>query len=155
MMAVQEAAAEAELDFRPTLRKGRHILYLKDSTAIEDFLVSIGAQNAAFDVMNTKIMNDFRNSVNRQVNCDTANIKKQLATSQKYIEAIRWLMETGKLEILPEELRTTAKLRMENDQLSLSDLAKLTNPPVTKSGMKHRLEKILSFAAEARETKQN
>ena len=150
MAAVLEAAGEMGLDFRPTTRRGRQVLYLKDSTAIEDFLVSIGAQNAAFDVMNTKIMNDFRNSVNRQVNCDTANIKKQLATSQKYIEAIRYLMESGKLETLPEELRTTAKLRMEHNQLSLSDLAKLTNPPVTKSGMKHRLEKILSFADEAR-----
>ncbi len=140
------------LDFRTTERKGRQILYLKDSTAIEDFLVSIGAQNAAFDVMNTKIMNEFRNSVNRQVNCDTANIKKQLATSQKYIEAIRYLMETGKLETLPEELRNTAKLRMEHNQLSLSDLAKLTSPPVTKSGMKHRLEKILSYADETRGT---
>ena len=102
--------------------------------------------------MNTKIMNEFRNSVNRQVNCDTANIKKQLATSQKYIEAIRYLIESGKLETMPEELRTTAKLRLEHDQLSLSDLAKLTNPPVTKSGMKHRLEKILSFAEEVRGT---
>ena len=150
--AALEAFGEMGLDFRPAVRKGRFILYLKDSTAIEDFLVSIGAQNAAFDVMNTKIMNEFRNSVNRQVNCDTANIKKQLATSQKYIEAIRYLIESGKLETMPEELRTTAKLRLEHDQLSLSDLAKLTNPPVTKSGMKHRLEKILSFAEEVRGT---
>ena len=61
-------------------------------------------------------------------------------------------IESGKLETMPEELRTTAKLRLEHDQLSLSDLAKLTNPPVTKSGMKHRLEKILSFAEEVRGT---
>ena len=141
---------ESGFEFRQTERRGRHILYIKDSTAIEDFLVFIGAQNAAFDVMNSKIMNEFRNSVNRQVNCDTANIKKQLATSQKYIEAIRYLTETGKLETLSEELRSTAKLRVEHDQLSLSDLAKLTNPPVTMSGLKHRLEKILSCADEIR-----
>ena len=152
--AVLEILTEMGLDFRPAERRGRQVLYLKDSTAIEDFLVSIGAQNAAFDVMNTKIMNEFRNSVNRQVNCDTANIKKQLATSQKYIEAIRYLMDTGKFDSLPEELRSTARLRMENDQLSLSDLAKLTNPPVSKSGIKHRLEKILSHAEELRGTEE-
>jgi len=153
--AVLTILTDMGLDFRPAERKGRQVLYLKDSTAIEDFLVSIGAQNAAFDVMNTKIMNEFRNSVNRQVNCDTANIKKQLATSRKYIEAITYLTETGKLETLPEELRTTAKLRMEHNQLSLSDLAKLTNPPVTKSGMKHRLEKILSCADDIRAAEEN
>ena len=151
---VSEILGEMGFDFRQTVRRGRYILYIKDSTAIEDFLVFIGAQNAAFDVMNSKIMNEFRNSVNRQVNCDTANIKKQLATSQKYIEAIRYLTETGKLETLSEELRNTAKLRVEHDQLSLSDLARLTNPPVTKSGLKHRLEKILSCADEVRAEEQ-
>ena len=68
---------------------------------------------------------------------------------------ITYLTETGKLETLPEELRTTAKLRMEHNQLSLSDLAKLTNPPVTKSGMKHRLEKILSCADDIRAAEEN
>ena len=148
--AAEEILLSMGFDFRRTMRRAKHVLYMKDSASIEDFLASIGASSAAFDVMNSKIVREFRNSVNRQVNCDTANIKKQLATSQKYIEAIRYLTDTGKLETLPEELRVTAKLRMEHNQLSLSDLAKLTNPPVTKSGMKHRLEKILSYADDVR-----
>jgi len=144
--AVLTILTDMGLDFRPAERKGRQVLYLKDSTAIEDFLVSIGAQNAAFDVMNTKIMNEFRNSVNRQVNCDTANIEKQLKAAGKYIAAIESLTESGKLDTLSAELKEAARLRMEHKQMPLAELSALTNPPVSKSGMKHRLEKLLAIA---------
>lgn len=144
--AVCDIISSFGFDFRKTLRRGRFVMYLKESSAIEDFLVFVGAQNAAFDVMNSKIVHEFRNSVNRQVNCDTANIEKQLASVKKYTEAIKSLNESGKIEALPKELRETAQLRIENEQLSLADLGKLLNPPVTKSGVRHRLEKILDFA---------
>lgn len=149
--AVEELLNEIGFDFRRTIRRikngnEKYVLYLKDSSAIEDFLVAIGASSAAFEVMNTKIVNEFRNSVNRQVNCDTANIEKQLAAGKKYIEAIGFLMDSGKIEALSDELRETARIRYENEQLSLADLGKMFDPPVSKSGIRHRLERILTFA---------
>ncbi len=146
--AVEEILHEMALSFRRTTRGDKHVLYIKDSDSIEEFLVTIGASGAAFDLMNEKIVRDFRNGVNRQVNCDTANIGKQLAAGKKYIEAIEKLKESNKIDALPEELRETARLRLENDQLSLTDLGKLFSPTVSKSGMRHRLERILRFAEE-------
>ena len=126
-------------------RKGKPILYYKKSDDIEDFLAYIGASVAAFDMMNARIVKDFRNSVNRQVNCDTANIGKQLEASQKYIEAINALNESGNMNKLPENLRKTAILRVENSQLSLAELGHICEPQVSKSGMKHRMEKIYEY----------
>ena len=141
-----EALSESGFDFRRSTRRDKHVLYIKNSTDIEDFLVYIGASGAAFELMNSKIMHEFNNSVNRQVNCDTANIEKQLGSAKKYIDAIRWLDECGKIDSLSPELKETARLRVENDQLSLADLGGLINPPVSKSGMRHRLDRILAAA---------
>ena len=123
------------------------ILYYKSTADMEDFLAYIGASGAAFDIMNTKIVKEFRNSVNRQVNCDTANIEKQVEASKKYIEAIRLLLDTGAITKLPESLQQTARLRLEHDQVSLTELGNLCEPRVSKSGMKHRMEKLLEYAA--------
>ena len=148
---LHQILSDVGLDFRETMRAGKYVLYIKDSAAIEDFLVFIGAQAAAFELMNKKIEREFRNSVNRQVNCDTANIEKQLASAKKYIEAVQYLIDNGSIDRLSPELKNTALLRMENEQLNLADLGQLVNPPVSKSGMKHRLEKILAFANEEKE----
>jgi len=126
------------------------IVYYKSSADMEDFLAYIGASTAAFDIMNAKIVKEFRNSVNRQVNCDTANIEKQLEASKKYVEAIRYLTETGAVSKLPETLQQTARLRLENEQVSLAELGNLCEPKVSKSGMKHRMEKLLEYAESIR-----
>lgn len=146
---VLELIADTGFDFKPSVRKNKFILYVKDSVVIEDFLVYIGASAAAFDVMNSKIVHEFRNSVNRQVNCDTANIEKQLQAVKKYTDAIGALIDSGKIDSLPADLKETALLRIENDQLSLTDLGKLMNPPVSKSGVRHRLERIIELAEKA------
>lgn len=145
-LAMHEILMECGFSFGTSVRRGKYVIYMKDSTAIEDFLVFIGAQTAAFDVMNSKIVREFRNSVNRQVNCDTANIEKQLKAAGKYIAAIESLTESGKLDTLSAELKEAARLRMEHKQMPLAELSALTNPPVSKSGMKHRLEKLLAIA---------
>jgi len=162
---VQNAAAalltEAGFDMHASVRRsasGREtwILYYKSTAEMEDFLAYIGASGAAFDIMNAKIVKEFRNSVNRQVNCDTANIEKQVEASKKYIEAIRLLIDTGAITKLPEALQKTARLRLEYDQVSLTELGNLCEPKVSKSGMKHRMEKLLEYAvslqAEAEDT---
>ncbi|MBE6626176.1 MAG: DNA-binding protein WhiA [Ruminococcaceae bacterium] len=144
--SVMEMLLDTGFEFRPSVRKNKYIMYVKDSAVIEDFLVYMGAHGAAFDVMNSKIVHEFRNSVNRQVNCDTANIEKQLQAVKKYTDAISALIDSGKIDSLPADLKETAMLRIENDQLSLTDLGKLMNPPVSKSGVRHRLERILELA---------
>ncbi len=154
--AANDILQRAGLMLHPSVRhcaNGREkwLLYYKSSSDIEDFLATVGASGAVFDLMNTKIVKEFRNSVNRQVNCDTANIGKQLEASKKYIEAIHYLLHTGTMNRLPESLRETAKLRLENDQLSLAELGNLCEPKVSKSGMKHRMEKLLGFARHLQE----
>ncbi len=149
--AVQKILAEAGHTFKMTTRRDKFVLYIKESSMIEDFLVYIGASGAAFDIMNTKIMHEFRNSVNRQVNCDTANISKQLAAVKKVKSAVELLVKLGKYDTLQPELKEAARLRIDNEQLSIADIGKLANPPITKSGMKHRLEKILTIANDSDE----
>lgn len=148
---LQEILADAGFDFRKSTRKSRFVLYVKDHALIEDFLISLGAQTAAFDLMNSKIRHEFLGGVNRLVNCDTANLKKQVEAGRKYSEAIRYLSDCGKLETLPADLRETAALRLENDQVSLTELGQLSSPPVSKSGIRHRLERILAAAQALRE----
>ena len=152
--------AEAELvtsvltaaGFAPgsTARRGRSILYYKNSETIGDILAYIGAVSAAFDIMNSRIVKDVRNNVNRLVNCDTANIGKALSASHKYIDAIEFLESSGAMAALPEELREAAELRRTYTQASLGELAGRCCPPITKSGMKHRLERLLAAADEVR-----
>lgn len=148
--SVRKVLSDCGFTFHEGMRLEKYLLYVKSSSEIEDFLMFIGARNAAFDIMNLKIEREFRNSVNRQVNCDTANIEKQLESVKKYTDAIGYLIESGGIARLPDELRKTAMLRYENDQLSLAELGQLAEPAVSKSGMKHRLEKIFAAANEMR-----
>lgn len=127
-------------------RKKQYIFYLKDGEAIADLLAYIGANNAAFDFMNSRIKKEFRNTVNRQVNCDTANIEKTLLASERQIAVIRRMEETGVINRLPESLRETALLRVRYEQMPLKELGEVHEPPITKSGVNHRLSKIMAFA---------
>lgn len=129
-------------------RKDKFIVYFKDSDTISDILAYIGATTSAFEIMNEKIVKDVRNNANRLVNCDTANIGKAISASQKYIEAIEYIKSREALSTLPSEIREAAELRYTHTQASLNELANKCQPPITKSGMKHRLEKILSYAEE-------
>ncbi len=127
-------------------RSGSFVTYFKQSRQIEDFLTFIGAPVAAMEVMSTKVEKDLRNSVNRRLNCDTANVDKAVAAAQGQLEAIRKLQAAGRLERLPDKLRQTAQLRLENPEMSLSELADVFDPAVTRSCLNHRLRKLLELA---------
>lgn len=129
-------------------RSGSYMIYFKQSEYIEDFLTFTGASVGAMELMSTKVEKDLRNSVNRRVNCDTANLEKAVDAAQIQLEAIRRLRSAGKLEALPEKLYDTAKLRMANPEATLAELAQLFDPPVTRSCLNHRLRKLVSTAAE-------
>lgn len=130
---------------RPGRRGERYLLYLKNSGEIEDFLARTGATHAAFDLMNAKIVREVRGNANRQMNCDMANITKSLAAARQYTDVIEEMFQKGQEIRLPKELRETAKLRCENPQSSMTELGQLHSPPISKSGVKHRLDKILQF----------
>lgn len=127
-------------------RNGSFVTYFKQSDQIEDFLTLIGAPVAAMNIMSAKLEKDLRNSVNRRLNCDSANLDKAVEAAQEQMEAIRKLMAAGLLEQLPDKLQLTAGLRLENPELTLSELAEEFDPPVTKSCLNHRLRKILELA---------
>lgn len=139
-----------ELGFAPkdTMRAGRYVTYFKQSEAIEDFLTTIGAPNAAMSIMSAKVEKDMRNAINRRVNCDSANADKIVSAAQAQLDRIRLLEREVGLDNLPEELGKVALLRVANPSASISELAMLSDPPVTKSCINHRLRKLMSYPIE-------
>ena len=137
-----------DMGFAPkeTSRGGNYIIYFKQSSAIEDFLTLIGAPLHAMELMSAKIEKDLRNSVNRKVNCDTANVAKTVDASVLQIGAIRKIISTGAFETMPEKLKQTAHLRLQNPELSIKELADISVPPVTKSCLNHRLRKLVEIS---------
>jgi len=137
-----------DMEFFPkeTTRSGNNVVYFKQSSAIKDFLTLVGAPLHAMQLMSAKIEKDMRNSVNRKVNCDTANVAKTVDASAAQIDAIRIIEEAGVFEALPEKLRKTASLRLQNPELSIKELADISTPPVTKSCLNHRLRKLVELS---------
>ena len=154
-LTTSHAQASRELDVllrecgyppKSVARNSSFVTYFKQSDQIEDFLTLIGAPVAAMKIMSAKLEKDLRNSVNRRLNCDSANLDKAVLAAQEQLEAIRKLQTAGLLEQLPDKLQQTAALRLENPELTLSELAEEFDPPVTKSCLNHRLRKISELA---------
>lgn len=136
---------EMELEPKAAMRHGNAVIYFKQSDRIEDLLTAIGAPLSAMEIMNAKLEKDLRGSVNRRVNCDAANLDKSVEAAMNQAEAIRRLEESGKLALLPDKLRQTARLRLEHPEDTLAQLAQLCDPPVTKSALNHRLRKLVEL----------
>lgn len=139
-----------DMEFSPkeTTRSGNSLLYFKKADAIADFFTSIGAPVTAMNVMTAKVDKEMRNTITRQINCDSANTDKTVAAAQAQIEAIHRFARAYGLDALPEPLKDAAILRITNPEASLSDLSMLSMPKVTKSCLSHRLKKIMSLAPE-------
>ncbi len=142
--------------FRPgiTERRNRHIIYLKGSENIEDFLTTIGAMHSAMSLMEAKVEKDLRNHINRKVNCEYANMTKSMNAGWKQIEAIRTIDDMIGLDKIDEDLQLTAKIRLENPNASLTELAALFPYEISKPGLSHRLKKIMSIAENSKEIKE-
>ncbi len=134
------------IDFKYAERGKENVLYIKKSSLLEDFFALAGMNGTAFHIINAKIENEIRNNVNRVANCETNNIDKAVTASHAHIVAIKKLAERGLLSSLPEELEKTANLRLQHEGLSLSALAKISVPPISKSGLSHRLNKIMELS---------
>ncbi len=137
-----------ELGFSPkdAVRGGNYVTYFKQSESIEDFFTLIGAPVSAMDIMSAKVEKSMRNSINRKVNCDSANADKIVSAAQEQLDAIKRIEQTVGLDELPDKLREVALLRIANPEASLSDLAMLAMPSVSKSCISHRLRKLMKLA---------
>ena len=129
-------------------RGGGHVLYLKQSDMISDFLTFLGAPVAAMGIMEARLEKELNNKVNRRCNCDEANTSKVVEAAQEQLAVIRVLKEQGKLAHLPQKLQQAAKAREENPYASLTELAAMMEPPITKPAMNHRLKKLMEAAKE-------
>ena len=137
-----------ELGFtaRETRRGGNHLLYFKQADVIADFFTALGAPGTAMGGMTAKVEKEMRNTITRQINCDSANADKVVSAAQEQLDAIRRVAKEIGLDALSEPLRDAALLRITNPAASLSDLAQLSYPKVTKSCLSHRLRKLMSLA---------
>lgn len=140
------------LNAKKTKRRSGYIVYLKEAEKIGDFLHIIGALNAMLAFEDLRIMRDMRNSVNRLVNCDTANLKKTANAAAKQVEDIQLIDKRNGIDSLPEKLQTLARFRLANPELSLKEVAaQIPDGPISKSGVNHRFKKLREIADGLRE----
>lgn len=140
------------LNAKTTKRRRGYIVYLKEAAKIGDFLHVVGALNAMLSFEDLRIMRDMRNSVNRLVNCDTANLKKTANAAAKQVEDIQLIDEKEGLDSLPEKLQSLARFRLAHPELSLKEVAaQIPDGPISKSGVNHRFKKISEIAENLRE----
>ncbi|MCQ2560549.1 MAG: DNA-binding protein WhiA [Clostridia bacterium] len=127
-------------------RKGKYVVYIKEGEQISDFLNIIGASGQYFKFQEVRVVKEMVNKTNRISNCESANMDKSINAAQKHLAAIKTIEEAKGLDSLPPRLRETAQMRRDYPELSLADLAELFNPPLKKSGLNHRLAKIVELA---------
>ncbi|MFQ3726702.1 DNA-binding protein WhiA [Staphylococcus equorum] len=140
-----------ELNAKHLERKKGSIAYLKEAEKISDFLSLIGGYQALLKFEDVRIVRDMRNSVNRLVNCETANLNKTVSAAMKHVESIRLIDQEIGLDNLPERLREIAKLRVEHQEVSLKELGEMmTSGNISKSGVNHRLRKLNEMADKLR-----
>lgn len=144
------ALVQEVLGFPPKVaaRGGGQVIYLKNSEQISDCLTYLGAPIAAMGIMEARLEKELNNKVNRRCNCDEANTSKVVEAAQEQLAAIRILQSKGLMESLPVKLRQAADARLENPEASLTELATMMQPPITKPAMNHRLQKLMSMAKE-------
>lgn len=151
---LMELMQSFEVDAKIVQRKKYYVVYVKEGAQIVELLGIMGAGVSLMNLENVRILKDMRNTVNRKVNCETANINKTVNAAVKQVEDILYIQDTAGLHSLPESLEETALLRLEYPQASLKELGALLSTPVGKSGINHRLRKICSIANELRGVKE-
>lgn len=147
---IQEILKGFDTDAKIVGRKSHYVVYLKEGSNIVDCLNVMEAYVSLMNLENVRILKEMRNSVNRKVNCETANIKKTVNAAVKQIEDIELIRDKTGLEKLPDVLKETARLRLEYPEATLKELGGYFDPPVGKSGVNHRLKKLSGIAEELR-----
>ena len=142
-----------DMGFEPknVMRQGSFVTYFKSSEHIADLLTLIGAPGRALEIVSAKIEKEMRNTVNRRVNCDAANLDKTVMAAYEQVEAFTRLTESGAIGELPVKLQEVAVARLLQPELTLSELAATFDPPLTKSCLNHRIRKLMKIAKEEKE----
>lgn len=138
-----------------TTRKGNQLVYFKDGEKIATLLNLMGAHNGLLEFENIRVMKDMRNQVNRLVNCETANVDKTVQAAMSQIANIELIMEYQDLEMLPPRLFQIAQLRLDNPYASLKELGEMVSPPISKSGVNHRMRQLDQLGKELVEGKKS
>ena len=141
-LQLRELLAGFEIEARIVRRKKYFVVYIKEGAGISDFLNVTEAHVALMEFENSRVVRDVRNTVNRRVNCETANIAKTVNAAARQVEDILWLQQKYGLENLPDGLRQMAQVRLEHPDAPLKELGTYLDPPVGKSGVNHRLRKL-------------
>jgi hypothetical protein len=139
------------LDFKMLTRRNFFVVYVKGSENIEDILTFMGAESSTLEIMNVKIFKSVRNRLNRRSNCEKANFNRSYNATQKQVEDINFIDDTIGLENLPSSLAETAYLRLENPEMSLSELCQEFEEPIGRSGLNRRFQKISAIAQQLRD----
>ncbi len=147
---IQYIMTSLDLDAKIVNRQKHYVVYLKEGEQIVSALGFMGATKALMDLENIRILKEMRNTVNRRVNCEAANITKTVNAAVKQIQDIKLIDEVKGLSALPENLRDIAIIRLENPDASLKDLGEMMEPPIGKSGVNHRLRRISEIADKLR-----
>ena len=137
---------EVGVPAKAVTRNGSYVVYIKESERIEDCLTYLGASRGALEMMSVKVIKSIRNETNRRLNCDSANIDKTVAAAGVHIDAVRRIEAACGIAALPENLQQIARLRLENPDMSLRELGAAMEPPLSRSGVNHRQQRILEFA---------
>ncbi len=148
---VQQVLIDLGLDAKVVPRKGRQVVYLKEGAQIVDALGLMGAHVSLMNLENVRILREMRGSINRKVNCETANISKTVDAGVRQVEDIRYIIQEAGLAYLPSNLQEIAQVRLEHPDVPLKELGELLTPPLGKSGVNHRLRRISSIADQLRE----
>jgi len=151
-LCIRDILCGFDADAKIVRRKKQFVVYVKDSSMISEILNIMGAPVAMMELENVRILKDVRNRVNRQVNCDAANINKALAASQKQLSDIAFIREKNEFEGLTEELKEIAVLRERYPEATLAELVVYNGETVGKSGINHRLRKLADIAEKLRES---
>ncbi len=146
-----DALLAFDLEAKIAKRKDKWIVYLKEGGQIVDALRVMGASVSVMDIENVRIVKEMRNSINRKVNCEAANIGKTVNAAVRQVNDIEYIRDKVGLDYLPANLQEIAEIRLENPDTSLKDLGALLDPPIGKSGVNHRLRHISEIADKLRE----
>ncbi len=148
---VSEILEKFNINIKVLIRKDKYAIYMKDGEMISRFLALIGAKKSVLDFEAIRVIKEMKNSVNRLVNCETANLNKVVNVSVLQINDIKYIMKKNKFEQLPKSLQEIALLRLKNEHSTLTEIGKMLEKPIGKSGVNYRFKKISEFAEKLRE----
>jgi len=153
-LRIKQLMEDFRLDGKIVERKGHYVVYLKEGAQIADMLRVMEAPLALMEFENIRIVKEMRNSIDRQVNCEAANLGKTISAAVKQVEDIKFICSKVGLDNIPESLAQTAKIRLAYPEATLKELGELMEPPLGKSGVNHRLKRLSDLAEDLRSHKE-